>query len=304
MHAGDGHGLGRGRGSSPVLKWLEGSVRIESGARVKGKQVSIMIRRSISGFLATVGLVLAPWATSMAQYSGRSGSGYGAASGFGYSFRSPDTASSLSTTRGTGAAPLAPTTTSYRSMRPTYTPGGSTFVFAPSSVNIPPTYNGNSTATSGYGVWTNAPSALAYSAYGLPGNYYQPAQSSYLPYSPYIGATPAGYGMPVRAITFQTPNGPLTLGQAATNVTGNEMLYRAGYAGYTAPTPYYSYGMNSTFGTSPTYPTYGASTPSLVTPYGTYGNIISPPGTATGISTGAPSMGSGTFGFGVNPGSP
>ncbi len=60
----------------------------------------------------------------------------------------------------------------------------------------------------------------------------------------------------------------------------------------------YSYGMNSTFGTSPSYPTYGASTPSLATPYGTYGNMITP----TGAPTGTPLMGSGTFGFGVNPG--
>lgn len=266
-----------------------------------------MILRNVGWLAATVGLAWLGPVDCLAQ-PGYGGGGYGAASGFGYRFLVPDSSFSAPSTTAatrTGAtggavqAPVSGTTTAQPTYgTPVYNPYlGWTYTLAPPNSTGSTTAQGIPGGGPNYGVWTNLPSAMAASAYALPGNYYQPSQASYLPYSPNLGSTPAGLGYPVTALTFQTPNGPVTVNQASTNVTGNEMLYRAGYVGHTAPTPYYSYGLYSTFGTNPATPVFGAPTPSITTPYGTYGNLINP-------TTGAPPMTSGTTTPGVSTGTP
>lgn len=261
-----------------------------------------LIFRNAGWLAAAIGLAWLAPGDCLAQ------SGYGAASGFGYRFIVPDSPFSApsattmpanSANPATVRSPLVGTTTAQPAYgSPVYNPHlGWTYTIAPPNADGSPASRINNASGANYGVWTNLPSAMAASAYALPGNYYQPTQASYLPYSPFFGSTPAGLGYPVTTLTFQTPNGPVTVNQAATNVTGNEMLYRAGYVGHTAPTPYYSYGLYSTFGTNPATPVFGAPTPSITTPYGTYGNLINP-------STGAPPMTSGTTTPGVSAGTP
>jgi hypothetical protein len=132
-----------------------------------------------------------------------------------------------------------------------------------------------------------------YAHYGFPGNYYAPTVQSYGPYAPNMGPTAAYYGMPIFSITYQ--NGDGTTSTYVQSGTGyNDAVrnyYNAGYRGYSAPSPYYSYGQTGVPFSSPSVPSYGGS---AFNPSGTYSHYVTP---------GAPTapMASGTMGFGVTP---
>lgn len=234
-----------------------------------------MSRRIVLALLASGGLVLVPAAPTSAQYTYRSGSPY------------------------VRYGPRYVPTYGYRNYggsQYSYT-SGYTYTAPPYAYATPPPSYPN------YGVHANAPSALAYSAYSFPGNYYQPTYPSYAPYSPVVGATPAGAGTPVYSITFPTPTGPQPLAQGSVgNSPGNEIAYRAGYPGHTAPSPYYSYGQGYPAGLPPSLPSASLANPSTAAP-GTFGNIVTQPYTPNLYAT-PPPMSAGTQGFGVNPGSP
>ena len=105
-----------------------------------------------------------------------------------------------------------------------------------------------------------------YGYLGLPGNYYRPSVASYQRYSPTNGV-PTGGGFPVYSIDFRNPNGTTTTyaqSSLSQPTASNNLYYQAGYAGYTAPSAFYSYGS--------TYPT--VTSPSIVG-YTNNGNLNS-----------------------------
>jgi hypothetical protein len=171
---------------------------------------------------------------------------------------------------------------------------GYTYRATPYGVSYGSTYYANP-----YGMNANAPSALAYASYGLPGTYYQPTYQSYMGYAaPGPGLGP---GYPVYSITYGSTvvpggqNGNYV--QSPVNNPGNYTYYGAGYAGYAAPTPFYSYGRTTASPTAINYVGYGPPTVSFTSP--SVGTQYVGPALNSGV-TGA-GLGSGTFGYGVGP---
>ena len=124
------------------------------------------------------------------------------------------------------------------------------------------------------GIAGSLPQPPNYGFLGLPGNYYQPSIPSSLPYSTTNGYSD-GTGFPVYSLQMASPNGGVaTYAQSSLSQpsAANNLYYQAGYAGYTAPSAYYSYGRTAPIQTSPSYVGYsnsGVSNPGL-------GNFVSP----------------------------
>ncbi len=127
--------------------------------------------------------------------------------------------------------------------------------------------------------------------YGYPGNYYQPTDTSYLPYAPPGTGVLNGGTYPVYSISYANPAAP---GGVTTFVqTGGgdpaarAVYYGAGYTGYSAPGAMYSAGTSVPSWAGPTLAGYGPNT--IVMASGGAANLVAPRPTLgpTGVGFGS-----------------